>query len=191
MQKIKAFIFVSVLLVFTSANSAFAGAAVKLGLDLNGNHEFSNEVGNINYSEDMDVDSGISFSGEIFNSQNRNFDIGGGITFQLPRTLEDSDAGFNFIPVYGMLRLKLENGSITPYFIGQLGYSLFFGDDDYKEFDADLTGGLYYGLGGGVVVDQKFLIELLYSVSNGTYEVYDEDFDVEYSVISLNFGFYF
>jgi hypothetical protein len=187
MKKLQWLIAVAILMALAPAHNALAGGALKLGLDVSGNHEFSYGGD----SENFDVETGLSFAGEFYAALNRNVDLGAGIILQMPRSLEDYTGTFNFIPLYGVLRLKLDNQGATPYFIGQLGYNLFFGDSDYKG-SADLEGGLYYGIGGGVIINQNILIELLYSVNRGTYGgLNGVDFDVDYSYIAINFGINF
>lgn len=176
------------LFVFFTSNNTFAGGAIKLGVDLPGDHEISGA----GLSGTEDVETGFSLSGELFGTIADNIDIGGGITLQLPRSQEDFDGDFYFIPFYGMIRFRHTFDKVAPYLIGQLGYNLFFGDSDYKGigiFEADLEGGLYYGLGGGVIFSEHFQIELLYSVNNGTAELLGTDFDIEYSKISFLFGY--
>ncbi len=182
----------SVLLAIFTFNNAFAGAAIKIGVDLEGDHDISGE--GLNGSEDVDM--GVSVSGEIFRSIGDNLDIGAGITYQFPRSQKDFDGDFNFVPLYGVARLKFSEGKISPYVVGQLGYSFFFGDDDYKgtdDFEADLEGDVYYAIGGGAIFNNGFLFEVLYSVSSGTAEISDFnlDFDIEYSIITIAIGYVF
>jgi hypothetical protein len=186
MKKLYWLIAFAILMALVPAHYALAGGALKLGLDFSGDHEFSYSGD----SENFDVETGLSFAGEFYAALNRNVDLGAGIILQMPRSLEDYTGTFNFIPLYGVMRLKLDNQGATPYFIGQLGYSLFFGDSDYKG-SADLEGGLYYGIGGGVIINQNILIELLYAVSRGTYGLDGVDFDVDYYYITLNLGINF
>lgn len=140
----------SALLVLFTMNSTFAGGVggtIKLGIDMAGDHEGSVGGGSMSF----DVDTGVSLSGELFGKIGDNFDIGGGITYQFPRSLDEEgyEGDFNFIPIYAMIRARIETENIAPYFIGQLGYNFFLGDDEYKE-DDKLEGGLYYGLAQGL-----------------------------------------
>ena len=189
MNKTAIMLTLSAFLAISTMNNAFAGAAIKIGTDLVGDHEISGE--GVNDSEDVDI--GISMSGEIFRSIGDKIDIGGGITYQFPRSLSDYDGDFNFVPLYGMARLKiLEGKKVTPYVVGQLGYSFYFGDSDY-EGSADLEGDIYYAIGGGAIFDSGILLEVLYSVSSGTYDVseFNVELDIEYSVITIAVGYVF
>lgn len=178
-------IFSSFLVLF-AANSAFAGGALKIGIDFEGQHKANFPTGD----ETDDVETGLSLSGEFFAVITKNFDLGGGITYQIPRALKDYIGDFNFIPIYGLFRIKSASEQVAPYFIGQIGYNFFNGDSDYVG-PYDLDGGLYYGLGGGIIIKKHFLVELLYNVNNGTYDLGAIDFDIEYSKITLNIGFNF
>ena len=179
----------SALLVLFTMNSTFAGGVggtIKLGVDLAGDHDVS-APGD---SESYDVDTGVSLSGELFGKIGNNFDIGVGITYQFPRSIEDFEGDFNFIPIYFMIRARIETENIAPYFIGQLGYNFYEGEDEYKG-TLDLEGGLYYGLGVGVIIKKPFIIEAIFSVNNGTAEGSNIEYDVEYSKVTLNFGYNF
>jgi hypothetical protein len=174
-----------------AANHALASGAVKLGIDTQGDHDASG--GGVSAS--TDVDTGISLTGELFTDIDDHFDLGGGISFQLPRSLKgNSSDEFNFVPIYGMVRVKSGSPKIAPYGILQLGYNLFLANSSYKgtaSGEADLEGGLYYGIGGGVLLKKHFIIELLYSKDYGKFKVAGVSSDIEYSKITLNLGYNF
>ena len=189
MKKIITMAILSVLVVFFTVNNTFAegiGGTLKLGIDLAGDHE----VSALGSSGSTDVETGFSITGELFGKVSDIFDIGGGITLQIPRSQEDFQGDFYFIPVYAMIRARIETEQATPYFIGQVGYNFFDGDSDYKG-PIDLEGGLYWGLGGGVIINKHFLIEVLYSVNNGTGKLYGIEGDIEYSKVTINLGYNF
>jgi hypothetical protein len=180
----------SVLVALFTVNNAFAGGAIAFGIDFLGDHEVSSS--GISVSED--VDTGISLFAELYGTIDDNFDIGGGATWQYPRSLEDFHGDFYFISYYGMVRSRFKSEKVTPYITGQLGYNWFRGDSDYKgPFGGNLDGGFYYGLGGGIIINKHFQIGLLYSVNNGTADILGTgtDFDIEYSKLTLLFGYNF
>jgi hypothetical protein len=180
----------SVIAALFTVNNAFAGGAISFGIDFPGDHEVSGS--GLSVSED--VDTGISLSAELFGTIGDNLDIGGGATWQFPRSLNDFQGDFYFISYYGMARYRYKSEKVTPYITGQLGYNWFRGDSDYKgPFGGNLDGGLYYGLGGGVIINKHFQIGLLYSVNNGTAEILGtgRDFDIEYSKLTLLLGYNF
>ena len=108
------------------------------------------------------------------------------MTFQLPRSLDKSEGEFIYIPIYGLVKLSSDIRDISPYCIGQLGYNLFIGDNSYRG-SVSIGGGLYYGIGTGIMFKKKYQVELLYSVNSGGVDLgYSSDH--EYSKISLFLG---
>lgn len=131
-------------------------------------------------SESYDVKNGISLSAEMIFYLNQQFGLGFGLTFQMPRELADFNSEFYYTPIYGMGKLKLSPGPVSPYIIGQGGYNFLTGDADYT-LNGDIEGGAYAGGGAGVQFQNGFLVELLYSInwgylefsnSAGSYEIY-------------------
>lgn len=149
---------------------------IKMGVDFNGEFDYDDDG-------DEDVDSGISLSGEYLFQQQANADFGLGVTYQFDRQTEDRKDDFNFIPVYGVIKLTPEMGNqYQPYFVGQLGYNFFNADVD----NIDTDNGMYYGVGAGFKANDQVDVELLYTVNNGEIDPDGEDaFDVEYSKLRL------
>ncbi|MDD5260173.1 MAG: hypothetical protein PHD29_09435 [bacterium] len=185
-----AVVFAAILL----AGNAYAEGNIKIGVDLAGSHEVTWN----GLNGDEVVETGISLSGEYMQAINSNIRLGGGITFQIPRSQEDYAGDFNFIPLYGLLKIytnsqeqdeeNIQVQKTNYYVLGHLGYNLFRGDDDYKG-DEYLTGGIYYGIGGGIVFNKNNQLELLYSINNGSID--DLNVDVEYSKITISYGYVF
>lgn len=136
-----------------------------------------------------DVGNALSLSGELFHSIKNAFDLGVGVTWQFSRSRKNSESDFYFIPVYGMFRWRSPSEKVAPYAIGQLGYNFFFGDSKH-EGSGWFDGGLYYGIGGGIILNNHFEIEALYSVNKGSYD-FLRFVDIEYSKISIIFGYIF
>lgn len=175
------------LLVLFTVSYAFAEGTLKLGFDTSGDHE----VSFLGITGSEDVEDSFSASFEFVGAINDNFGIGGGFTWQSPRSQEKYPGDFYFIPFYGLIKIRSASKEIAPYFIGQIGYNLIYeGDTNYKG-DGTLDGDLYYGLGGGVIFKNKFQIEFLYSVNCGTYRFLGYEFDMEYSKVTLSFGISF
>lgn len=161
---------------------------VKLGVDFAGNYDVEVE----SYSDDADLDTGITLVGEYFTPYSEVVDLGFGLAYQMERGYDDEgwseDAEFSFIPLYGAVKYKLE----STYLLGHLGYNFFSPNDDYKG-DLDTFGGFYYGLGAGMNLTDNVFAEVLYSVNNGglKHDDIDFDIDVETSQISLMVGMSF
>lgn len=178
----------SFLSIIFMGSYAFAESTIKIGLDMAGEHK----VSVVGVSSSEDVNMGISLSGEYVSAIDKNIGIGFGMTFQIPRAQKDYPGNFNFIPLYGLVKIGSVASEVSPYLIGQLGYNLLYmGDNTYKG-DGSLSGGIYYGIGGGLIFRNLSQIEILYSVNKGSWELAGyPNFDVEYSKITLSFGFNF
>lgn len=175
-----------------------SGGSIKFGMDTSGKHK----VSGAGLSGSEAVDNGTSVSFEIAPVNDEGIGIGAGITYQLPRNQKDYEGKFNFVPIYGLIKICSPPSEASPYFIGQLGYNLLYeGDKDYTGEEMSLSGGTYYGIGAGLILQDEFQIEVLYSVNKGegsypggyVYGWYVPPFtiDVEYSKISLSIGFCF
>jgi hypothetical protein len=187
MKKIFLLAIISSLLILSGIHNSYAGGTLKVGIDYNGKEKES-------FYGTADVKTNVSLSGELLGAIGKNFDIGAGVSYQVPREFENYSGEFYFIPIYAVARIKFGNQRVSPYLTGQIGYNFFDGDSDYKEFGsyaADTDGGLYYGFGGGIIFNRHFLIELLYTVDEGTLNIPGDDIDVRYSKFTLNFGFNF
>ncbi len=165
------------------------GGTVKFGYDLSGTHE----VSAFGITVEEDVESGISVGGEFLFHANPNIDFGIGLSHQLERSFEDVPAEFQFTSLYGTVRLKTNLEPVDPYICGQLGYGYLDGDSDYRGtgiYEADLEGDLYYGLGLGAIINKHFLIELLYTVNEGTgrLEYFQIEGDIRYEKMTMNIG---
>jgi hypothetical protein len=141
-----------------------------IGLDFAGDHKMDSEW-NGNTSEDSwDTAMGIDASLEFLTKSN-NILYGVGAEYQVQREVDfpNGEGKMGFIPIYGVLRFQVPvQVNFTPELIANAGYNLFTGDDDYKG-DAKLTGGLYWGIGAGVNV-QNFIIQLMYKTNYGKIE---------------------
>ncbi len=148
------------ILVFSITNFASAEEkfTIKAGFDLSGNHEVSNGTNSVS----KDVDNDISVSAE-YTVIDEVIGFGGGIILQNPRNIEGYTGDFYFTSIYGLIKVGSLLEEKSPYFIGQLGYNLFSGDDDYKG-SVTLKGGIYYGIGVGILLADNLQVEALYSL---------------------------
>ena len=145
---------------------------------------------------EADVKNGFALSLELGKAILEKMGLGLGATYQFPRELNESGSGnakFNFIPFYGLVKFWTEAAGLFPFGMVQIGYNLLLGNDEFKNYSGEssaLSGGLYWGLGGGVILIGGVQLELLYSVNNGSITG-DEPFysmDMRYSKLSISAG---
>ncbi|MFH1283745.1 MAG: hypothetical protein ABII27_08790 [bacterium] len=146
-------------------------------------------------SESLDVKSGISLSGEMVFYINDKFGLGFGLTYQAERELDTTVGGkFQFIPIYGLAKIRFPAETVTPYILGQAGYNFLEGDDKFT-FGGDLEGGAYVGIGPGLKFNNGFLLELLYTINFGYFEytTYGHSYEiyVRYQKVGLGIGYAF
>jgi len=183
-----------------------AGLTIKGGLDVMGNLELELD----GESTDGDMKTGINLGAEYIFPLSDMIGIGPGAAYMLPRGVDEDDAvdgKLSFLPVYGVLNICLKSGGeITPFIVGQIGYSFGFMDSTMKddlesgieeeigeEVALEMEGGLYWGIGGGILLSNNIQIELVYNVNNGkiTSDDVDGEIDVEYSKITVTVGYKF
>lgn len=197
MGKIIRFLTVVVLLVVLSASSVLAGGVVKFGVELPGTIYFIFPVKDLP-SEALiyDTKMGFSVGGEFFFDLGERLAVGVGADYQLNRKSERYETSlfymeeeFKFIPLYALARCQIDS---TYYVTGKVGYNLV----EFQNYTAeyDFRGGLFYGFGGGVVLEDVFQVEVLYSVNNAksTYQD-DEDFEcaIKYTKLGIALGYKF
>jgi hypothetical protein len=173
----------SLLLVVFSAGSVFAGIVVKVGPDISGKIEASLS----GVSASTDVKMGITVGGEYLFDSDSDLVYGAGFEYQLARQVDIEDGiKFNYTPIYALARYQLDSFYLT----AKAGYNLF--QLENLPEDETLSGGLFYGIGGGMDFGQ-FQVELLYSINNGARKmvVPPETFSLnyKYSKISLSVGY--
>ncbi|HAS54696.1 MAG: hypothetical protein A2X56_01785 [Nitrospirae bacterium GWC2_57_13] len=141
----------------------------------------------------FDVNNSGSFAFEFDSPVSDTMDFGGGVEFQVARELTGYAGQFKFMPVYGYLRLHPAMSDMTPYLVMQLGFSLFVADDIYTGTLGETQSGMHLGLGGGIILDKNFIMELLYTVDTGSilYPSPVPDMEIEYSKLTMSVGFVF
>jgi hypothetical protein len=136
-------------------------------------------------SGDLDVNMGFGAGAEVMVGISQGLQVGGGAQFLLSRAFSKyTDEKFAFIPFYGLVSYSFDLGIVSPYAIGRIGYDLFTGNDAFKG-SGDLTGGLYFAIGGGAAIKIPnstlgAFVEADYSMNNGTYS---------YSIIDIGFAY--
>lgn len=157
------------------------------------------------YSSDItgsnQVNAGLAVSGEGVAYLSDHVGVGLGLTCQFPRENADRGGTFNFVPLYGLIKLRAAGKhAVNPYVIGQLGYNLFYADDAFAGAGATRNKGMYYGLGCGVKI-RRFQVELLYSSNKANIQRSGEDRsalysftsseDIDYKTLSWSLGYVF
>ncbi|MCK6543151.1 hypothetical protein L6Q79_10780 [bacterium] len=171
-----------ILLLGPKTTLSLAQSNIKVSADMAGKSKISYQGESVSVT----TKTGFTVGGEIMRPMNNNVAIGGGLQFQIPRGGKDADGNFNFVPIYAVGTFFSEYGNGI-YGKGMLGYNLHYGDSDYKG-DAELGGGLCYGFGGGFGIGRKFLIEGMYMINNGTFNIFGEELDVAYSRFTVSLG---
>jgi hypothetical protein len=158
---------------------------IYISYDTKGNHEAS-ALGN---SGELDVEEAFSIGFEMLMNDQENFMLGMGGEYQFPRAQKNVKGDFGFASFFASVQIPLgmANASTIPMIAGRVGYSLFYGNNDYRG-PMNLSGGLYYGIGGGVLVNNIVQIELLYTGNSGTGSYQSFEIDVNYSKLSILLG---
>lgn len=155
---------------------------VKAGYDWNGDYEANDEK--------VSAPNGASFSAEFYHYIKNIVGIGAGVSGCNPRDAKFDKGEFWMLPMY--LSVKVRSKPTEPYkygyVVGQVGYNLFNPDDTLKK-SVDMEGGLYYGVGFGIVISH-IVFELLYSFNNGKAGKGDK-VDFKYSKYTASVGYAF
>ncbi|MFN2340816.1 MAG: outer membrane beta-barrel protein [Halanaerobium sp.] len=157
--------------VFAQAQSSWS---FKAGLDFGS----TIEIGNAEHNSEM----GYSLIGEYKMAYMENWNLGAGLAYQLNRKDENADVDFGFTPFYGLAEYRMQDSPF--YFVGHLGFASF--SFDHPDAD-DSSGGLYYALGGGMDLGQRYEAEVLYTNNSGE----SDNDDVDYSKFTVTFGMRF
>lgn len=186
------------MVLFLLSSSLLAQRTVSLRAygDFSGKFKFEFE----GFSDEQDVNMGYSAALDLLFINIGNLTLGAGGAYELPRDFKSEEDGaeesgkFNFIPVYGVVKFNLANGSFRPQLVGQIGYNFFQGDD---QFTSDgyggsftLDGGLYWGAGVDIEMG-SFIIGAIYRNHKAQATAGDFTFDVYYNTISAGIGFNF
>ncbi len=111
-------------------------------------------------------------------------EVGGGVAYQSHKDLKNfkNVDMYDSVPVYATAKYTFDTPvAVKPYIKGDLGYSI--NTDDTKD-------GLYYGVGGGVNIN-NFNVDLMYKENKGKYTVGTSDYKRDYKRVSLGVGYDF
>ena len=162
---------------------------LKLAADVAGRNSFSNvKVSGTNalHPGDSTINPGISLTAEEIYYVRPTIGIGGGISYQTTRQEPVSGGYFNFIPIYGLVRVRSTPTSVNSYSYAtaQFGYNYFIADHKYAGAgNYEMTNGAYAGLGAGYVFG-RIQVEVLYTVDQG--RLSGDDFDSQNSHYSIS-----
>jgi hypothetical protein len=162
-------LFLVVSMVLLVASSVSAKAYLKLGLEPSG--RLSKVYGAIHSDTNLTtrtnqvVESGISLAGEFLNSLGDHFAAGGGFEYQFSRKVSEDNQKFSYLPLYFIFRSDLPaTKKMVPFLIGKAGYSFY---DEPNPVDSfTLSGGIYYGVGAGLIIQKNLVADFMYSCSN-------------------------
>jgi opacity protein-like surface antigen len=155
---------------------------LKIGADMAGKRAVT-----FKQTYESDVNTGISLTGECIGFGENNVGFGAGITYQTSRTIKTNygeGAGFNYIPLFGIIKARLTKNQIVPYFIGHLGYNFILEENNSG---GSRQNGLYYGAGAGLDLSNSMIIEILYSINNSK----ESSSKIEYTAVRINVGYRF
>ncbi len=168
---------------------------INLGLDTPGIHTTS--------EGDHDVTStsalGISPSIELMYTVHEGYLMGIGYEYQIDREIDDntnfpgSSPRFRFTPVYVTAKIPLRSkGEFIPEINGHVGYSFFHGDSDY-DGGGNTKGGFYFAIGGGVAIQEMFIVSAMFRSQSGEVEWTNEkgkksEMSVSQTQATIQFG---
>ena len=173
----------------------------KLGLGVNSNVTVSGDVGEMFASDDifMGLKNEMPFmlGAEFFYGLMDNLNIGAGFTYVFNSSTKmdiidggKAEGGTTNIYIAVKPEAKIESDIFTSvYLIGQIGLSMGRVEADGQSISLD--NGIYLGAGFGTTIKDNFLVELLFSSSNGSYSEHGRTMDFQYSITALNIGYKF
>lgn len=192
MKKMLVFSIMAVMLLTASAALAQDfGGAIKLSVDFAGNHETGIWNGAALVPDSKQNKAGFTVHGEVYIKPTENIDVGGGIQWQISRERKNLPGKFWWVPIYGVIRIHPKLTEITPYAIAQVGYNFFGADNTYLAAPVKTNGGLYWGVGGGLIFMRQFLLEVMYSENWGSVNAAGTSVDVKNERISVALGYNF
>jgi hypothetical protein len=174
----------------TFADSPFSMRARATG-QFAGNQAFSNAGVTIN----ADVAGSFGIGLEALYKVFPYLQIGAGLEYQFSRqaTYQGvSQGNFQFLPIYGTVRVPFTLGQIEPYIVGRVGYGIYSGDSTYTASGLFTTnGGLYFGAGGGVdyrLGALSVFAEATYALNDGSLSALGVTVNTSYTKLDVSVG---
>jgi len=187
-------------------NSQFA-FTVYGGVDLMGSADQDSDYEELDGDED--INPGISLGIEGAMALDTNIYAGLGFQGRLPRDIDGDgyETGYSAIIPYFLVQFNIPDvDQFAPYLIAHLGYHIPFadtseGEDELEDIGVidpsfDVTGGVYFGFGGGFHFTEEVGMRIFYSVSYGENEFSSDNFesdkmDTTISMLSLSVTYSF
>jgi len=175
-----------ILIIVAGVGVLFSDINLGLGIDLPGTYHTKSN------SSEGDTDTNIGFEafGEYLmpyqKLDNGMLSWGFGAGYLFPRGWDFEynifdEQSFGFIPIYlvGQYSINMQN-NMKYYGKLKAGYDLFYGNNAYTQ-NAELSGGIYTGISGGVLLGSNVFFELIYQQNRGknSWEYHDEYYDSE------------
>ena len=107
-------------------------------------------------------------------------------------SIDITSSEFWFQSAYVSLFRKIDK---KLYSIGEIGVGTFGGDSDYEgDGMVSLVGGLYTGLGFGMIIDEQFHLHAIYKTNNGSFsqllfsgfDTLEIDYDLQHTRLSVS-----
>lgn len=185
MKKLILVLLLASLLVFSANVLAQAQNtwSIKAGMDMGSSIDIDGNK--------TDTKIGYTITGEVRNPYRRNLNLGLGVAYQLDRDDdENKDYNFGYTPIYALAEYRMQQSPI--YFVGHLGYAGMRFDEDSSIYK-NASGGVYYALGAGMDLAQRYEAEVLYTNNSGELEekYSNNKVDADYSKLTISFGMKF
>ncbi len=139
-------------------------------IDFAGTHKISGSE----FEGDAESELGLSPGLEFLFPLSDFFMLGFAGEYQFERGIDadwaSSSAKFGFMPVYITSKIGfLPDEALNPEINLNIGYAFMYANDQYEGL-GDVNGGLFYAIGGGLVLGDKLVANLLYRYQTGTLE---------------------
>lgn len=208
--------FILMIFLISSFAAAEGYPVLKLNYDFAGEVEGEayKKVVNLDKAE-LDIENKFGLGLEYYIPYKNNWEFGLGVMYYFERNIDKIDANvpasakklvedmdWNMTPFYAIAKYNFQTeNKYKPYFVGHLGYNIFkinklerlikegFADS------IDENGGIYYGLGAGINLNEHFLVEIMYTINkatvDGDYNGDDFEYDFDYEKITIGLGYKF
>lgn len=111
--------------------------------------------------------------------------VGPGVMYYFPRTVRNTEASFNFVPIYGFIKYGSDRfNRVSFYFMGALGYNIFSGNSEYSG-DFKMDGDIYYGVGAGLIFNDRLDVRGFYNRNQG-----DIKLPEPFGITKIKYSFY-